>query len=158
MSRYVPRKHKGVPSDLQRYFLTKPKNSGTHVYFLEHVVRKGNAKGKEEYAPQVQLLVSSKAISDGVAGNPNAIGYFGLGWLRPKIHKAVAVGKTAAGPYVEPSVKAAMSGDYPISRKLYLYTNGEPDGDVKLFVDFALSPEGQKIVEKQGFVTIYKNE
>ena len=102
--------------------------------------------------------MSSKAISEAVASNPMAIGYFGLGWYKPKEHKAIHVAKTAAGPYVAPSVESAKSGEYPISRKLYLYVNGEPESIVKLFVDFALSPKGQKIVEKQGFVTIYKHE
>ena len=48
----------------------------------------------------------------------------------------------------------ARAGKYPISRKLYLYTAGEPTGEVKAYIDWILSPEGQKIVEKEGFVPL----
>jgi phosphate transport system substrate-binding protein len=53
-----------------------------------------------------------------------------------------------------PGVEAARSGKYPISRKLYMYTAGEPQGEVKAFIDWVLSPEGQKLVEKEGFVPL----
>ena len=136
--------------------LSREKNSGTHVYFLEHVLRGGHAKGPEQFDPRVQMLISSKAVSDEIINNQFAIGYFGLGWLNPQKHKAITVAKTDAGPYVSPSVGTAKSGTYPISRKLYLYTDGEPTGNVKAFIDFAMGVEGQKIVAQQGFVPIRK--
>jgi len=133
--------------------LSRDKSSGTHVYFLEHVLRKGKAKGPEEYAPNVLMLQSSKMIGDEVANNPAAIGYFGLGWLTPK-QRAIAIAKASTGPYVTPNAKTAASREYPISRQLYLYTDGEPKGDAKAYVDFVLSSEGQGIVAKQDFVPI----
>ncbi|MDO8585620.1 MAG: PstS family phosphate ABC transporter substrate-binding protein [Armatimonadota bacterium] len=136
--------------------LSREKNSGTHVYFLEHVLRKGNAKGREQFAPNVLMLPSSQTVGDEVAGNVGAIGYFGLGWLDRAKHKAVAVANTSTGPYVSPTEKTAASGEYPISRKLYLYTAKEPAGSVKEFVDFALSEAGQKIVADQEFVPLKK--
>jgi phosphate transport system substrate-binding protein len=133
--------------------LSRDKSSGTHIYFLEHVIRKRNPKGPEEYAPSVLMLQSSKMIESEIAGNKAAIGYFGLGWLTAK-QKAVAVAGTAAGPYVMPNAKTAASREYPISRQLYLYTVGQPKGETEAYVDFVLSPEGQKIVAKQDFVPI----
>src|ERR1041384_3510605 len=57
-------------------------------------------------------------------------------------------------PAIAPGVEVARSGKYPISRKLYLYTAGEPTGEVKAYIDWILSPAGQKIVEKEGFVPL----
>ncbi|MDO8683086.1 MAG: PstS family phosphate ABC transporter substrate-binding protein [Armatimonadota bacterium] len=134
--------------------LSRERNSGTHVYFLEHVVRRGNAKGPEEFAPSILMLPSSQTIAEEVTGNPAAIGYFGLGWLDRSKQKPLAIAQAKGKPYVEPSVETATSGEYPISRKLYLYTIGEPKGNIKKFVDFTLSKEGRKIVEEAGFVRI----
>ena len=58
-------------------------------------------------------------------------------------------------PGVEPGVEAARSGKYPISRKLYIYTAGEPTGEAKAFIDWILSPDGQKIVAHEGFVPLH---
>jgi phosphate transport system substrate-binding protein len=133
--------------------LSRERNSGTHVYFLEHVVRKGNDKGPEEYAKTALMLPSSQAIVDEVASNEKAIGYYGLGYLGTK-NKALAVLEKAGAEGVLPSIETAMAGKYPISRPLFLYTPGEPAGDVKHFVDFCLSADGQNIVEKMDFVPL----
>ena len=135
--------------------LSREVNSGTHVYFKEHVLRKGNKKGTEEFAASALLQSSSQAIADEVAQNPKAIGYYGMGYISPK-HKAIAVGKTAAGPFVQPSPENVVNGTYSISRPLLLYTNGEPAGPAKEYIDFVLSPEGQKIVGQQEFVPVPK--
>lgn len=136
--------------------LSRERNSGTHVYFLEDVVRKGNAKGPEEFDPAILMLPSSQAIAEEVANNPDAIGYFGLGYLTDQ-HKAVAISKTAEGPFVLPSVETASSGSYLIARPLFVYTPQEPQGDVKSFIDFMLSSEGQKIVEEMDFVPLKRD-
>jgi phosphate transport system substrate-binding protein len=140
--------------DMNIVVLSREKNSGTHVYFLEEVVRRGNAGGPEQFAPGVLMLPSSQTIADEIAGNPSAIGYFGLGWLDSRRHKAVAIAQTAAGPYVTPTPETATSGEYPISRRLYLYTREEPRGAVDAFVDFVLSDQGQSIVTQQEFIPI----
>jgi phosphate transport system substrate-binding protein len=137
--------------------LSRDKNSGTHVYFLEHVLRHGNAKGPEEYASEVLMMPSSQAIADEVKTNQAAIGYFGLGYLNKKAQKPVAVAKSAGSAYVEPSEKTVLSGQYPISRPLYLYTNGKPKGSIAKFVDFVLSSKGQSLVLKEGFVPLKGN-
>lgn len=135
--------------------LSREVNSGTHVYFKEHVLRKGQASGKEEFAPGALLLSSSQAIADEVAGNSATIGYYGMGYISSK-QKTVAVAKDEKSVYVDPSIENVLSGKYPISRPLYLYTNGEPQGLVKKFVDYALSKEGQEIVLKTDFVPVKK--
>ena len=133
--------------------LSREVNSGTHVYFLETVVRLGQKNNKTLFSPETLLLPSSEVIINEVRQNPNAIGYDGLGYI-PKDVKIVAVAKDASGPYVLPSVKTANDGTYPIARDLYMYTPGEPTGVVKAYLDWILSPEAQNIVAQQGFVPI----
>ncbi|MCX7920358.1 MAG: phosphate ABC transporter substrate-binding protein [bacterium] len=133
--------------------LSREVNSGTHIYFKEHVVRRGNEKGPEEFAPDALLMPSSQAIADEVASNPNAIGYYGMGYVSEK-QKAILVAKDKDSAYIAPTKENVINGSYPISRPLFLYTNGKPTGAVKQFIDFVLSAEGQKIVSQQDFVPI----
>ena len=142
-------------SDAKIVILSREVNSGTHVYFKEHVLRKGDAKSQEEFSSDALLLPSSQAIADEVKQNPSAIGYFGMGYIG-KDHQAVSVAKDASSGYVSPSVDAVISGQYPISRPLFIYTNGEPKGAVKQFLDYILSPAGQALVTKMDFVPIQK--
>ena len=135
--------------------LSREVNSGTHVYFKEHVLRKGDPNSQEEFAPTALLLSSSQAIADEVANNPSAIGYYGMGYISPK-QKPISVAKDEKTEYEAPTIENVVNGKYPISRPLLLYTNGEPQGLIKKFVDFCLSPEGQDIVLKTDFVPINK--
>ena len=141
--------------DSKIVILSREVNSGTHVYFKEHVLRKGDAKSQEEFSPDALLLPSSQAIADEVKQNPSAIGYFGMGYIG-KDHQAVSVAKDTVSAPVYPSVDAVISGEYPISRPLFIYTNGEPQGAVKQFLDYILSPAGQALVTKMDFVPIQK--
>ena len=70
--------------DLKIVILSREVNSGTHVYFKEHVLRKGNLSGKEEFAASALMMPSSQAIADEIATNPGAIGYYGMGYISPK--------------------------------------------------------------------------
>lgn len=133
--------------------LSRERNSGTHVYFLEHVLRGGNEKGPEEYAASALMLPSSQAIVDEVATNRDAIGYYGLGYLSPK-NKAVAVAKSEKDAFTLPSVDSAVKGEYPIARALYFYTPGEATGEAKAFIDYVLSDDGQRVVKKLDFVPL----
>jgi len=135
--------------------LSREVNSGTHVYFKEHVLRKMDPNSKEEFAPSALMLSSSQAIADEVATNPAAIGYYGMGYISSR-QKPVAVAKDEASSYVKPSIDNVLDNIYPISRPLFLYTNGAPAGLTKKFVDFALSKEGQDIVLATDFVPIKK--
>lgn len=135
--------------------LSREVNSGTHVYFKEHVLRKNDSNSKEEFAPNALMLSSSQAIADEVSGNPDAIGYYGMGYISNR-QKAVMVAKDEKSEYEAPTIENVVNGKYPISRPLFLYTNGQPKGLVKKFVDFTLSKEGQDIVLKTDFVPINK--
>lgn len=136
--------------------LSRDTNSGTYAYFLEEVVQLVLAGKKDtsiQYAPAVQLLPSTEVGITQVAQNVNAIFYAGMGYVDNTV-KAVAVKKTADDPAVLPSLATAKDGSYPISRYLYFYTNGQPTGIIKAFIDFALSAAGQAIVEEMGFVAV----
>jgi phosphate transport system substrate-binding protein len=133
--------------------LSREVNSGTHVYFKENILNKGNAKGTAEFADSALLEASSQAIADEVAQNEKAIGYFGMGYISPKV-KPIAVGKTDAGPFVEPKPENVVNHTYPISRPLMFYINGEPAGAIKEYLDFVMGPEGQQIVKDQDFVPL----
>lgn len=135
--------------------LSREVNSGTHVYFKEHVLRKMDPNSREEFAPGALMLSSSQAIADEVSGNPAAIGYYGMGYISAK-QKPVAIAQDEKSPYVEPAIANVVNGSYPVSRPLFVYTNGEPKGLVKKFIDFALSQEGQEIVLATDFVPIKK--
>jgi len=133
--------------------LSREVNSGTHVYFKEHVLRKMDPNGKEEFAPSALMLSSSQAIADEVAGNSAAVGYYGMGYISAK-QKPVAVAKDSMSGFIKPSIENVINGSYPISRPLFLYTNGIPAGLTKKFVDFTLSKAGQDLVLATDFVPV----
>jgi phosphate transport system substrate-binding protein len=133
--------------------LSREVNSGTHIFFKEHVLRRGKSKGPEEFSPRALMMPSSYAIAEEVARNENAVGYYGLGYISPR-QKVVAVAAGEKEPFITPDLDTIRSGRYPISRPLLLYTNGKPQGAVKAFIDFAHSKEGQEIVRKTDFVPI----
>jgi len=133
--------------------LSRESNSGTHVYFLEQVVRQGDKKDKALFSPDTLLLPSSEGISVEVRQNPNAIGYDGLGYVTPD-QKVIDVARDAGGPFVSPTVESVNSGAYPIARDLYMYTAGEPSGAVALYLDWILGDEAQAIVRELGFVPL----
>jgi phosphate transport system substrate-binding protein len=135
--------------------LSRERNSGTHMYFLENVLRKGNEKGPEQFAPSVLMLPSSEAIINETSTSESAIGYDGLGYVSSKV-KTIAVAKKSGETFVLPSKETATDRTYPIWRFLYMYTGFKPRGDIKAFIDFALSEKGQKIVEDMGFVSLGK--
>ena len=139
--------------DLPIVLLSREVNSGTHVYFKENVLRKGDAKSTVEFAPEALLMSSSQAIADEIAQNTGAIGYYGMGYIN-KTQKAVAVAKDNAGPYYTPTLENVVSKKYYISRPLMFYTNGEPKGALKDMIDFVFSPEGQQIVKDTDFVPV----
>jgi phosphate transport system substrate-binding protein len=131
--------------------LSRETNSGTHVYFLETVLRLGSKEDKTLFSMDTLLLPSSEGIIAEVRQNPNAIGYDGLGYV-PKDLKMIAIAKKAGGAYVLPSIATVNDKTYAIARDLYMYTNGEATGAVKDYLNWILSPEAQQIVAELGFV------
>ena len=136
--------------------ISRDTNSGTHVFFKEHVVQmEGLATENKglEYGQEVLFLPSTEGGVTEVANNPNAIFYPGLGYLTDKV-KPLAIKKTADDPAILPSVETALDGTYPIARPLLYYTDGEPAGVIKEFIDYCLSPEGQVKVTEVGYVPL----
>lgn len=131
--------------------LSRETNSGTHVYFLETVLRLGSKEDKTLFSTDTLLLPSSEGIIAEVRQNPNAIGYDGLGYV-PKDLKMIAIAKDAGGAYVLPSIATVNDKTYAIARDLYMYTNGQPTGVVKEYLDWIISPEAQQVVADLGFV------
>jgi phosphate transport system substrate-binding protein len=132
---------------------SRESNSGTYIYFLENVVRLGDADNESLFSPEALLLPSSEVIGLEVAQNPNAIGYDGLGYVT-EAQKTLEVGVDQYGPFVPPTIETVNDGTYPIARPLYMYTRGEPTGAIKEYLDWIRSDEGQRVVEELGFVPL----
>ena len=133
--------------------LSRETNSGTHVYFLEEVVRQGENDDTTLFAPDTLLLPSSEGITAEIAYNQNAIGYDGLGYVTREM-KVVAVGQDPAGPFFLPSVETVNSGQYAIARDLYMYSAGRPSPEAQDYLAWILSPPGQALVASVGFVPL----
>ena len=133
--------------------LSRETNSGTHVYFLEEVLRLGQKENKALFSRDTLLLPSSEGISSEIRINPNAIGYDGLGYVTHDL-KVIAVAKDDNSPFVLPSADSVNNNSYPIARDLYMYTDGQPKGEIKEYLDWILSSEAQRIVGELGFVSV----
>jgi phosphate transport system substrate-binding protein len=136
--------------------LSRETNSGTHVYFLETVLRLGNSEDPTLFSTDTLLLPSSEGIIAELRQNPNAIGYDGLGYV-PKDLKMIAIAEQEGGAFVLPSIATVNDKTYPIARDLYMYTNGEPSGVIKQYLDWIISDEAQQIVADLGFVPVSPN-
>jgi phosphate transport system substrate-binding protein len=133
--------------------LSRETNSGTHVYFLEEVLRRGDGQDTTLFSPDTLLLPSSEGISAEIRQNPNAIGYDGLGYVTSDL-KVVAVARKASGTFEAPSAATVTAGRYPLSRDLYMYTDGDPAGEVADYLNWILGPDAQAIVTSLGFVPL----
>jgi len=130
--------------------LSRESNSGTYMFFQEHVLEKA------DYAQATRLMPATSAIVQAVSTDKTAIGYIGLGYAveaKGKV-KMLAVKAHEDAPAITPSEEAVKAGTYAIARKLYFYANGTPGGAAKDFVEFCLSEAGQKIVRETGYVTV----
>lgn len=126
---------------------SRESSSGTYAFFREHVL------ANKEYTSAALLAPATGAIVQSVSQTEGAIGYVGMAYLTPSV-TALEVAAEAGKPYVPASTANALDGSYPISRELFYYTNGQPKGEAKAFIDFILSPEGQKLVEDVGYVPV----
>jgi phosphate transport system substrate-binding protein len=135
--------------------LSRETNSGTHVFFLENVLRTASRPDDTLFSPDTLLLPSSEGITTEVRQNPNAIGYDGLGYVTDEV-KVIAIAEHEAGPFVMPSAETVNSKDYPIARDLYMYTAGEPTGLTLDYLEWIRLPEAQEIVRDLGFVPVQR--
>ena len=127
--------------DLKIVVISRDSSSGTFESW-DHFVMK-----KAKVTPRAQMLASNGALVTAVAKNKYAIAYLGIGYVNKSVKPLQVNGITA-------SVQTAMSKEYPFSRELYMYTNGEPQGATAKYLAFVKSAEGQKIVAKEGFVPL----
>jgi phosphate transport system substrate-binding protein len=127
--------------DLKIIVISRDSSSGTFESW-DHFVMK-----KAKVTPRAQMLASNGAVFTAVSNNKYAIGYLGMGYVKKGV-KALEVDGVVATP------ESALSKQYPFSRELYMYTNGEPTGETAKFIAFLKSPEGQKMVAKEGFVPL----
>jgi phosphate transport system substrate-binding protein len=122
--------------------ITRDSSSGTYEYFKEEILV------DREYRPDALAQPATGGIVQEVSRNKGAIGYIGFAYLDDSTQ---AVALDGGEGFVEATEENILSGKYPLSRPLYYYTNGEPQGAVKEFVDFVLSPTGQAIVSEVGY-------
>ena len=128
-------------ADLKIVVISRDSSSGTFDSWDNFVMKKARV------APTAQMLASNGAIVTAVSKNKYAIGYLGMGYVNKSV-KGLKVNGVMA------SAQTALSKQYPMSRELYMYTNGEPKGEVAKFIAFIKSPKGQEIVKKEGFVPL----
>jgi phosphate transport system substrate-binding protein len=128
-------------ADLQIVVISRDSSSGTFESW-DHFIMK-----KAKVTPKAQMLASNGAIVTAVSKNRYAIGYLGMGYVNKSLKPLPVDG-------VKASVETALSKKYPLSRELYMYTDGEPTGEVAKFIAFVKSADGQKIVAKEGFVPL----
>ncbi len=122
--------------------VTRDSSSGTFEIFEEKVLGKGT-----EMVSTAVVQGSNQTVKTTVAKTPGAIGYIGLGYADNSV-------KVLKYDGVNPSKETVADSMYELSRPLFMYTNGKPEGNVKKFIDFVLSPEGQRIVEKVGYIAV----
>ena len=121
---------------------TRNTSSGTYAEFKELAMK------KRDYAPDSQKLAGNEQIAQEVGKNPSGIGYVGLAYTKAAGIRVVPIDGAS------PSKESVLAKSYPYARPTFFYTNGEPTGVAKEFIDFTVGPEGQKIVEQVGFVPI----
>jgi phosphate transport system substrate-binding protein len=125
---------------------SRENSSGTYTYFKDNVLL-----GKD-YSPRAQTLQGTAAVVNAVANDPNGIGYGGAAYA--KGIKFAAVKKDAQSPAYEPTLATIRSGQYPITRYLYLYTRTRPTADLKKFIDWTTTPEAQALVTQVGYFPV----
>ena len=128
-------------------------SSGTYDYFREHICGKTPEKKQREFRAGISELGGSSEVVETVGKTPLAIGYSGMGYKTPGVNW-LKVSPKKGEPAIEPGTEVARNKTYPIARGLYLYTAGAPDGEIKAFIEWIKGPDGQKIVEKEGFVPL----
>jgi phosphate transport system substrate-binding protein len=127
--------------------VSRQSSSGTYEFFREHVL------GNRDFRLGSRDLNGSKEVVELVASTPTAIGYSGMGYATPAVKKLKIAVKPGT-PATEASVATVHDRSYPLARSLHLYSLGEPDGELKAYVEWILSDAGQKIVEDSGYVPL----
>jgi phosphate transport system substrate-binding protein len=133
--------------DMPVVLYSRESSSGTFEFFKEHVMNGKN------FAQSALLMPATGAIVQSVSQTRGAIGYIGLAYLESNV-KALKVSYDKGVTYIAPSMENAINKTYPITRPLYYYYLNTTEKTVKPYLDFVLSPEGQKIVKEVGYVPL----
>lgn len=120
-------------------------SSGTYVFFQENVV-------KGDYASNTQTLPGTAAVVNAVKKDPNGIGYGGAAYAEGIV--ICKVKKDTNSPAYEANTETIAKNQYPISRYLFMYLKSKPTGELKKYIDWILSPEGQKLVVEAGYFPV----
>ena len=142
----------GCGSD-QIVVVSRQNNSGTYAYFKKAVLGSAAKDGvikKGSFRQGTLDMHGSKDVVDLVEKTPCAIGYSGLAYATEHV-KSACISKADNGTCINPSVATASDRSYPIARPLFMYTDGEPKGDIKKYMDWIKSDAGQCIVKKKGY-------
>jgi phosphate transport system substrate-binding protein len=134
-------------ADLKIIVYSRETSSGTYEFFREHVLNKRN------FASSALLMAATGAIVQSVSQTPGAIGYVGLAYVEKNI-KALKVSYDKGKTFVAPTLENAKNKSYPVTRPLYYYYLTKSEKQVKPFIDYILSEEGQKSVLNVGYVPI----
>ena len=134
--------------DQEIILVSRQNNSGTYAYF-----RKAVLGGKRDYKLGTRDMHGSKDVVHLVESTPCAIGYSGLAYATDHVKMPCIATEDGAG-CVNPTVATASDGSYPIARPLLMYTNGEPQGEIKSYLDWILSDEGQCIILGKGYAPV----
>jgi phosphate transport system substrate-binding protein len=136
--------------------VSRQNNSGTYAYFKKAVLKSAADKKqivKGSFRQGTLDMHGSKDVVDLVEKTPCAIGYSGLAYATDHL-KMVCVASETGGSCVSPSVATASDRSYPIARPLFMYTNGEPKGEIKNYMDWILGDDGQCILVKKGYAPV----
>ena len=128
--------------------VSRQSSSGTYEFFREHILN------KKDFKQGSRDMNGSKEVVELVGSTVGAIGYSGMGYNEPTKVKMLKVAPKTGQPGVEPSIANTLNKTYPIARSLQIYTLGEPQGEVKNYVDWIFSDAGQAVVEKSGYVPL----
>jgi ABC-type phosphate transport system substrate-binding protein len=128
--------------------VSRQNNSGTYVYFREEVLGEGR-----DFRQGTLDQSGSNDVVTLVGNTPSAIGYSGMAYVTPAV-KLLHVSKKKGEAGIAPTVENARTNKYPISRPLFCYTNGEPKGAAKAYIEWILAKEGQDVVTKEGYVPL----
>jgi len=130
--------------------ISRQSSSGTYEFFREHVLNKKDFKlGSRD-------MNGSKEVVELCSSTTGAIGYSGMGYNEPGKVKMLKVAAKAGDPSYPPTVDNVLNKHYPLARSLQVYTLGEPQGELKKYIDWILSDAGQKVVEESGYVPMPK--
>ncbi|MDZ4746707.1 MAG: phosphate ABC transporter substrate-binding protein [bacterium] len=133
-------------ADKKIILYSRENNSGTYEFFKEHVLL------KQDFTAEAQHMAGTAALINAVSKDPAGIGFGGAAYASNVA--ALSVAADAKSAYITPSENTVLNGQYPVSRFLYFYTNQRPKGTVKKFIDWVISPAGQKVVKNVGYYPI----